>query len=572
MASKGNGDRGSASGSSPALRVVDETDFEQFVSETDGDYNLRILQPMFGYVRSKFGEDTLLDLVYTCGLPPSAATRSAGWVSHEHFERLLAAIRDLVGSDKEFMRACTHEVKKQYGAFLLIVRGLSVRTSYEILAKTGGMVCKVGKFSTMPSPRNTVRLAYHTSRPESRLNCLSRQAQLVSMPTLFVGLAPAKLREHSCVAHGDDCCDYELSWYEPLRLRRVAAGMLLGALAAAAIPAGFADPSFAYSVLPVLGGTLGFTFELRRLLNAHLEFSNETALEMEKVIASHAQAADELSSLRDRDREWNQRLEEAVAIRTKKLNTVIRRLQSALRRRTGEFPAASKNAEASAQAGSLRSASEIETAVDRVSRLVGELVDIAREDPGRQQMQSETINVDELVAQIRAQLKATSASRSIRITVFQTREAPASITTVRPVLERVIDNLLFNATRHTDRGSIVVEVGGTPGSLLIKLSDTGMGIAKERLEQIFATDGARQPSENHSGLGHATRLLDQLGGRLEIMSEPDVGTTLWVYVPVVPPPEETAELEHDLPDDKSDSMMGRVVTIRSRIASDDSGS
>ena len=43
MASKGNGDRGSASGSSPALRVVDETDFEQFVSETDGDYNLRIL-------------------------------------------------------------------------------------------------------------------------------------------------------------------------------------------------------------------------------------------------------------------------------------------------------------------------------------------------------------------------------------------------------------------------------------------------------------------------------------------------------------------------------------------------
>ena len=203
------------------------------VDENDGDYNIKILQPIFGYLRNKLGADVLADIVHDCGLPMDVLERQVGWISHERFEHFLAATRELAGSDEEFMRACAFELRKQYGPFLLILRATSVAATYQMMAKTSHMICRVGKFSTHSRGRNSIHIVYETQRSESRLNCLSRQAQLTYFPTIHLGVAPAKLREHSCVALGDKRCEYELTWYEHLRLGRVAAGMLLGGGAAA---------------------------------------------------------------------------------------------------------------------------------------------------------------------------------------------------------------------------------------------------------------------------------------------------------------------------------------------------
>lgn len=219
----------------------------------------------------------------------------------------------------------------------------------------------------------------------------------------------------------------------------------------------------------------------------------------------------------------------------------------------------------------------METAVDSVSRLVGELVSIASDDATKRDMKPEPVSVDGLVAQIRRQLKATMTGRNVRVTVFQTREAPATIHTVRPILDRVIDNLLFNASRHTDHGSVVVEASGTPGSLLLKVSDTGSGLSKERLEEVFETskDSSIPVSHDRSSLAHAARLLDQISGRLEIMSEPGVGTTLWLYLSVNAMEEEPSASRSDGKIasiggtqgavEAEDSVVGRVVRIRSKL-------
>ena len=545
------------------------------VSEDTNDYNLKILQPLFGYLRHNFGETALADLVHDCGLPPQALERRSGWISHERFEHLLACARELVESDEEFTRACAFELKKQLGAFLLILRCVSVRTTYELMARTGHMVCRVGTFSTMAGPRNSLRVQYRTTRAESRLVCLSRQAQLTALPTSFLGMPPAKLDEQSCVAHGDEACTYQLSWQEPLRLRWVLSGLALGAIIAALLPAAWAHPLLAFTVLPMLGAIIGTAVGMRHLLDAHVKFSAETSLQTEQIIRSHSDAMDELTALQYRERDWNRRVEEGVAARTRKLNVVVRRLQTALRRRTGTFEAVGDDdplttlSNLAEDLGSDLDPAQLdamETAVDKVSRLVGELVDIARDDPTEQPLTIEQIAVGDLVARIRRQLKATMIGRDVRVTVFQTREAPQSITSMRSMLERILDNLLFNASRHTDRGSIVVEVGGTPGSLLLKLSDTGNGVSKGRLEQVFGHErDARTVAEHSSGLSSAARLLDRLGGRLEIMSEPDVGTTLWVYIPIEPPGAKAPSASTQEADEgeAQDNEGGSIVTIRS---------
>ncbi len=357
--------------------------------------------------------------------------------------------------------------------------------------------------------------------------------------------------------------------------------MAAGALVAFGLPDGSIAPWLAYSVLPMLGGAIGSTLELRRLLMDHSRFVNQTTLEMENVVVAHAQATDELTSLRERERDWNRHVEEGVAARTRKLNAVVDRLRAIIRNRSGSFPVVQKSPDlqnntfqedAPALPPSTERITSMETAVNRVSQLVGELVTIASSDTTKRNLEAEEVSVDKLVAQIRRQLKATMIGRNVRITVFQTREAPATITTIRPILDRVIDNVLLNASRHTERGSVVVEASGTPGSLLIKLSDTGSGISKERLEQVFddnsnsktAVGGGLGASNDRSGLAYAARLLDHLGGRLEIMSEPGVGTTLWLYIPTTPAAQDEPSGGDDEPKEE-DSIVGRVVRIRSNL-------
>jgi signal transduction histidine kinase len=571
------------------LRVITPSDGDAPpIDENDGDYNVKILRPMFGYLRNKLGADVLADVVHDCGLPPEVLERQTGWISHERLEHFLAATRELAGSDEEFMRACAYELRKQYGAFTLILRATSVAATYRLLVRTSHLVCRVGSFSTHSKGRNSIHVVYETERSESRLSCLSRQAQLTFFPTIFLGGAPAKLHEHSCVALGDKRCDYELSWNEHLRLRRVGAGLVLGGLVAAlALPEMIGSPHLSIAIFAALGGTLGVAWELRRLVVEQQRFAADTTLEMEKIIVAHAQATDDLTELRERERDWNRQIEEGVAARTRKLNEVIERLQAVLRQRSpgqgagqgadqGEAGLPNERASLHAADASGRS---METAVERVSKLVNELVHIAGEDAPQREMKQEPVSVDAMVVQIRRQLKAMMTGRNVRITVFQTREAPATIHTVRPLIERVIDNLLFNASRHTDRGSVVVEAGGTPGSLLLKVSDTGTGLSKERLEEVFETPkgSSKAVSNDRSSLAYAAGLLDQINGRLEIMSEPGVGTTVWLYMPVegmvdaepgasqsggkalaaASGDSQTVEAEQ--------SVVGRVVRIRSKL-------
>lgn len=562
------------------LRVVAAPDGgAPALHETDGDYNIKILQPLLGYLRHKLGEDVLADVVHDCGLPVAMIERQSGWISHERFEHFLAAAREIIGSDEEFMRACAYDFKKQYGPFLLIIRSMSLLGLFQLATKTMHMVCRVGRYEVEKPSRTSCHLVYYTQRHESRLTCLSRQAAAKTTPTLFLGMPPAKLVEHSCVAHGDERCDYELSWYEPLRLRLIAAGGAMGALLALALPDGAALPALSFTLLPLIGAMTGGLFEMRRLLYEQRAFADETSMEMEKIIVAHAQATDDLNALRERERDWNRQIEERVAARTRKLNEVVERLQAVLRQRSGQFPVATKSTEPDApaqrgigtQSGRLAS---METAVDSVSRLVGELVNIASDDATKREIIPEDVSVDGLVAQIRRQLKALMTGRNIRVTVFQTREAPATVRTARPILDRVLDNLLFNASRHTEHGTVVVEAGGTPGSLLLKLSDTGSGLSKERLEEVFGSNpGSSQVlTHDRSSLAYAARLLDQIGGRLEIMSEPGVGTTVWMYLAVNAMEAEAdgsqsaaAAAANGDAHEAEQSVVGRVVRIRSKL-------
>ena len=150
----------------------------------------------------------------------------------------------------------------------------------------------------------------------------------------------------------------------------------------------------------------------------------------------------------------------------------------------------------------------------------------------------EVLKVDVLVERLRRRLNALVYGHDVRASTFKTREAPESIVVGELMFDRVMDNLLTNAAKYTHRGSIVVEVAGMPGFLTIKVSDSGRGMTQDQLSRIFQPSGSDENTRAaHSfgvGLSVVVQLLAVAGGKLEVMSKPEQGTTFWVHFPEKP--------------------------------------
>ena len=107
------------------------------------------------------------------------------------------------------------------------------------------------------------------------------------------------------------------------------------------------------------------------------------------------------------------------------------------------------------------------------------------------------------------------------------------------MVERVIENLLENALRHTpEGGSIRISFGQHDGDLYVCVSDTGSGIPKEDLPFIFdrfyQRDKTRIGEAGYAGLGLsiAKRILELHNRSISVESTPESGTTFTFHLPV----------------------------------------
>ena len=109
-------------------------------------------------------------------------------------------------------------------------------------------------------------------------------------------------------------------------------------------------------------------------------------------------------------------------------------------------------------------------------------------------------------------------------------------------MERLLDNLLENAIRHTPEGGrIDVSVTAADSILVLEVSDTGTGIAHEALPHIFErfyTDRTRSSSSGGAGLGLAIakRIVELHGGHIAAHSQLGRGTTFTIELPIRPRP------------------------------------
>ena len=169
--------------------------------------------------------------------------------------------------------------------------------------------------------------------------------------------------------------------------------------------------------------------------------------------------------------------------------------------------------------------------------LLGDVLDVARFDSGRIEIQESDVSLGELLAEEYRRMQPLAREKGLKLDFAP----PAERTIVRAdriKLSRVIGNLLGNAIKFTERGAVRLEAGrDADGWSQIRVSDTGIGIAAEDqrhiFDEFFQLGNPERDRNKGTGLGLTIckRLVDAMGGRLEVQSMPGAGSTFTVSLP-----------------------------------------
>ena len=180
----------------------------------------------------------------------------------------------------------------------------------------------------------------------------------------------------------------------------------------------------------------------------------------------------------------------------------------------------------------------IDSEVDRLTRLVGDLLLMAQAETGKLPLSMAPVALDDLLFEVFNQLKILSkGEHDIQIEKIE----PVRIIADRDRIKQVLLNLGSNAIKFTPRGGkIHLSLEALGKWVRIQVSDEGAGISKDEMnhlfERFYKADKARGRVDKQTGFGLglpiAYWIVRNHGGRIDVESEPGAGTTFHVWLPL----------------------------------------
>jgi heavy metal sensor kinase len=172
----------------------------------------------------------------------------------------------------------------------------------------------------------------------------------------------------------------------------------------------------------------------------------------------------------------------------------------------------------------------------QMGRLLGELLTLARADAGQQLLSRERLELGELVQNVVSTMQPLATQRGVQLAEDVRVQAVVDGDQTR--LSQLLLNLVDNGLRYTPAGGkVCVSVEREGAWDVIKVADTGQGIASEHVphvfERFYRADPSRARSDGGAGLGLAIGqwIARAHGGRIDVESQPGRGSTFSVYLP-----------------------------------------
>ena len=171
---------------------------------------------------------------------------------------------------------------------------------------------------------------------------------------------------------------------------------------------------------------------------------------------------------------------------------------------------------------------------DALLALINDILDLAKVEAGRLTIERVDFDLEALTDKVVETLGVRAHAKGLELAVHLMPDVPRQLVGDPLRLRQILINLIGNAIKFTETGRVLLSVerdsAGAPGALLFTVADTGIGIAKDKLDAVFANftqaDSSTTRRYGGSGLGLAIakRLVGLMEGRIWVESELGAGS------------------------------------------------
>ena len=214
----------------------------------------------------------------------------------------------------------------------------------------------------------------------------------------------------------------------------------------------------------------------------------------------------------------------------------------------------------------------IQKSSESLIRIVTDILDLSKIEAGAMLIEETGFDVRETVETVARLLGPAARNKGLLFETAIAPEIPRQVKSDPLRLQQVLMNLVGNAIKFTEKGSVRVEavLGGDPSegsAILFRVIDTGIGVDRKSARRLFnpftQADSATTRKYGGTGLGLAIsrRLVTLMGGHIEMDSTPSVGSTFWFVIPVGHATAAARSVEMPLAEPPAASTGARILVV-----------
>lgn len=179
----------------------------------------------------------------------------------------------------------------------------------------------------------------------------------------------------------------------------------------------------------------------------------------------------------------------------------------------------------------------LDASLEAVEDILSALLEISRLDAGAMKPEFSNFRIDEIFSQLRIEFEPLAREKNLTLVFVP---SSMSVRSDRRLLSRLLQNLVSNALKYTQKGRVLVGCRRRAGKLSVEIYDTGLGIPKSKQKEIFRefarlASAAKTARGLGLGLSIVERLSRVLGHAVTLRSQPGRGSVFAVAVPIAEP-------------------------------------